>query len=49
VSTIPNPVSKQTVHQTTLRLRIITNQVEHNVKTRLTKAGKATELFALEQ
>jgi hypothetical protein len=27
--------------QHTLRLRIITNQVEHNVKTRLTKARKA--------
>jgi hypothetical protein len=28
---------------------MITNQVAHNVKTRLTKACKAASLFALEQ
>jgi hypothetical protein len=35
--------------QYAFRLRIITNQVEHTVKTRLAKARKAASLFALEQ
>jgi Transposase DDE domain len=34
--------------QHALRLRIITNQVEHNVKTRLTKARKAAYYLALD-
>jgi hypothetical protein len=35
--------------QHALRLRIITNQVAHNVKMRLTKARKAASFLALDQ
>ena len=34
--------------QHAFRLRVITNQVEHNVKTKLTKARKVASLHALD-